>query len=58
MWQLHDAKTFRNQKKENPAVTTFPLTKLFLTPIAVQVNPQFAANVVLHTGVFLIVKSI
>lgn len=34
------------------------LTKLLLTATAVQVNPEFAANVVLHTGVFLIVKSI
>lgn len=34
------------------------LTKLFLAAIAVQVNPQFAADVILDTGVFLIVKSI
>lgn len=37
---------------------TLLLTKLLLAPMAVQVNPQFAANVILDTRVFLIVKSI
>lgn len=32
--------------------------KLFLTATAVQVNPELAADVILHAGVFLIVKSI
>lgn len=33
-------------------------TKLFLTTMAVQVNPQFTANVVLNARIFLIVKSV
>lgn len=34
------------------------LTKFLLTAIAVQVNPEFTTDIIFHTGVFLIVKSI
>lgn len=34
------------------------ITKFFLTAAAVQVNPQFAADVILDAGVFLIVQSV
>lgn len=34
------------------------ITKLFLTATAVQVNPEFAADVVLDAGVFFIVQPV
>lgn len=34
------------------------LTKLLLTAVAVQVDPQLAADVILHTGVLLIVQPV
>lgn len=34
------------------------LTKLLLAATAVQVNPEFATDVVFHTGIFLIMKSV
>lgn len=34
------------------------LTKLLLTAVAVQVDPQLADDVVLHTGVLLIVQPV
>lgn len=34
------------------------LTKLLLTAVTVKVDPEFAADVVLHTGIFLVVKSV
>lgn len=37
---------------------TLVLTKLLLTAMAVEVNPELAANVIFHTGVFLIVKPV
>lgn len=34
------------------------ITKFFLTATAVQVNPEFAADVILDAGVFFIVQSV
>lgn len=34
------------------------LTKLLLTPVSVEVDPELAADVVFHTRIFLVVEAV
>lgn len=53
MFIIHLYKHFQFLRYHQPR-----LTKLFLAPVPVQVDPQLPPNIVFHTGIFLIMQSV